>query len=160
MDKTDALKDAARAVVAAGKWRWLRGMLDTEDRDVCRVLADGTAEYWPGTGYNEPLPSDALPDLTDPLTAAGAQTIAEIVHDEPTLHLAPASFDRFSDDDPDPQRAPQYWRVERVVNGGTEWLCASGAWVGRDDYYQEEPICAKSKIEALIAAILAAPTAS
>lgn len=143
----------ARAVTEAGKWRWLRGMMDTEDRDVCRVLADGTAEYWPGVGYNEPLPSDSIPDFSDPLTAAGAQTVAETVLNEPTLHLVPVSIDRYYDAEP-----VTHWRVERMVDGESEWLRESGTWGEWEaEAHKDPPICCKTKLEALIAAILAAP---
>lgn len=157
----------ARAVVDAGKWPFSVGMRVTECRALTRQGEEwrgigtvvprsdpghGAQTVWCDSGYLSYLSRDALPDFTDPLTAAGAQTVAEIVHNDPTLHLVPVSIDRYEDAEP-----VTCWRIERMIDGETEWLRESGAWGAMEQGHRDPPICCSTKLEALIAAILAAP---
>ena len=66
----------ARAVVDAGRWRWQRGMMSTCGPVVSSVC--GAACRANGDRL-VPLPPDALPDFTDPLTAAGTLLVARDV---------------------------------------------------------------------------------
>lgn len=159
----------ARAVVDAKKWTWLAGMqgsvpeswgsfrvLKVQDGEVVAWLFTGTEGAYMLTDHDDgPFASwtPTLPDLTDPLTAAGAQIVAETVLNEPTLHLVPVSIDRYYDAEP-----ITHWRVERMVDGESEWLRESGTWGEWEaEAHKDPPICCKTKLEALIAAILAAP---
>lgn len=62
------LDDLARRAVACRAWRWLPGMVSSDEVRVCRVDPDGYALGWSSSGYVYALDSDALPDLTDPAT--------------------------------------------------------------------------------------------
>lgn len=114
----------ARAVVDAGKWRWLRGMMSTCGPVVSSVC--GAACRANGDRL-VPLPPDALPDFTDPLTAAGALLVAREVWGRPDLWI-------------------------RASRRGESW---APDCVGTPDALLS--ISAPNELEALIAAILAAP---
>ena len=114
----------ARAVVDAGKWRWQRGMMSTCGPVVSSVC--GAACRANGDRL-VPLPPDALPDFTDPLTAAGALLVAREVWGRPDLWI-------------------------RASRRGESW---APDCVGTPDALLS--ISAPNELEALIAAILAAP---
>lgn len=83
--------ETARALVAAPGWRWLPGMLSTDGDRVLIVGPNGT----PYIDCSDadlgcvPLPSGALPDLDDPVTAAALVVVARLAYREPTLHTEP-----------------------------------------------------------------------
>lgn len=114
----------ARAVVDAGKWRWQRGMMSTCGPVVSSVC--GAACRANGDRL-VPLPPDALPDFTDPITAAGALLVAREVWGRPDLWI-------------------------RASRRGESW---APDCVGTPDALLS--ISAPNELEALIAAILAAP---
>lgn len=119
----------ARAVVDAGRWRWQRGMMSTCGPVVSSVC--GAACRANGDRL-VPLPPDALPDFTDPLTAAGALPVAREVRKLPGLYCAP---------NPHPNPAHAWIAWGGPVGGHDFRMCGSGP----------------TELEALIAAILAAP---
>ena len=114
----------ARAVVDAGRWRWLRGMMSTCGPVVSSVC--GAACRANGDRL-VPLPPSALPDFTDPLTAAGALLVAREAWGRPDLWI-------------------------RASRRGESW---APDCVGTPDALLS--ISAPNELEALIAAILAAP---
>ena len=114
----------ARAVVDAGRWRWQRGMMSTCGpvmSSVCGAACRANGDRL------VPLPPDALPDFTDPLTAAGALLVAREVWGRPDLWI-------------------------RASRRGESW---APDCVGTPDALLS--ISAPNELEALIAAILAAP---
>ena len=132
----------ARAVVDAGKWPFSVGMRVTECRALTRQGEEwrgigtvvprsdpghGAQTVWCDSGYLSYLSRDALPDFTDPLTAAGALSVARDVWGRPDLWI-------------------------RASRRGESW---APDCVGTPDALLS--ISAPNELEALIAAILAAP---
>ncbi len=138
----------ARAVTEAGKWRWLPGMLATGDAGDDVVLTGRVIDvYGSAPGYggvpiiweqtsapNQPIRGrltavgPALPDLTDPLTAAGALPVFRAAYADDGAYVA---------------------------RDGDEWVAwaeIDGPDNGRDGVGH-----GPTELEATIAAILAAP---
>lgn len=123
------------AVDVAPRWVWFAGMLTVDQDRVLIVGPDGT----PYRGCVdadlgcEPC-LDALPDLTDTLTAAGALLVFKAVYDDAGAYVAPDG-----DDD----------------DGWVAWAEIDGPGYGREGVG-----IGPTQLEALIAAILAAPEKS
>ena len=138
----------ARAVVDAKKWAWLPGMqglapeawgsfrvLKVQDGEVVAWLFTGTEGAYVLTDHDDgPFDSwtPTVPDFTDPLTAAGALMVAREVRKFPGLYCAP---------NPHPNPAHAWIAWGGPVGGHDFRMCGSGP----------------TELEALIAAILAAP---
>lgn len=138
---TPALHALAVELRDSGKLRWFDGMQYVEPsrrcrRPTCEKHRD-LPEFDPGDTYRDrhrrtaPAVVGAIPDFDDPLTAAGALLVARAAWNDPLLHVDPH---RDGDD-------VLRWTV-RGRRDGASVILAYGA---------------PTELEALIAAILAAP---
>ena len=123
----------------APRWVFFPGMqfLLANSRYRVDARTGRTATYYlAAMGYTRVVPANALPDITDPLTAAGALLVARAAWGDPDLcpvHLWVTASD--------PASPPDYWLVS--VSRGRDF--------GARDF------TAATELEALVAAILAAP---
>lgn len=91
-------------------------------------------------------------DGSDGATVGAMLGAVRAAFDDPTIHLAPDTRDRYEDAEP-----YIVWHVNRHHQGEDEWLRESGAWGAMEDGHRDPPIAAIDEESALAAAWASRP---